>query len=133
MVKLQIIGHLGQDATVNNVNGKSVINFSVAHSEKFKNKEGIEVNKSVWVSCAYWTDKTNVVNYLKKGTQVYAEGAPEAKTYRNQNTNEVMPQLSLRVTSIQLLSSNKTQNTNQDNTEFLNQPNGFEQTGETPF
>lgn len=133
MVKLQIIGHLGQDATVNNVNGKSVINFSVAHSEKFKNKEGIEVNKSVWVSCAYWTDKTNVVNYLKKGTQVYAEGAPEAKTYRNQNTNEVMPQLSLRVTSIQLLSSNKTQNNNQDNTEFLNQPNGFEQTGETPF
>jgi len=133
MVKLQIIGHLGQDATVNNVNGKSVINFSVAHSEKFKNKEGIEVNKSVWVSCAYWTDKTNVVNYLKKGTQVYAEGAPEAKTYRNQNTNEVMPQLSLRVTSIQLLSSNKTQNANQDNTEFLNQPNGFEQTGETPF
>ena len=133
MIRLQIIGHLGQDATVNNVNGKSVINFSVAHSEKFKNKEGIEVNKSVWVSCAYWTDKTNVVNYLKKGTQVYAEGAPEAKTYRNQNTNEVMPQLSLRVTSIQLLSSNKTQNNNQDNTEFLNQPNGFEQTGETPF
>lgn len=133
MVKLQIIGHLGQDATVNNVNGKNVINFSVAHSEKYKNKEGVEVNKSVWVSCAYWTDKTNVVSYLKKGTQVYAEGAPEAKTYRNQNTNEVMPQLSLRVTSIQLLSSNKTQNTNQDNTEFLNQPNGFEQTGETPF
>lgn len=133
MVKLQIIGHLGQDATVNNVNGKSVINFSVAHSEKYKNKEGVEVNKSVWVSCAYWTDKTNVVNYLKKGTQVYAEGAPEAKTYRNQTTNEVMPQLSLRVTSIQLLSSNKTQNTNQDNVEFLNQPNGFEQTGENPF
>lgn len=133
MVKLQVIGHLGQDATVNNVNGKTVINFSVAHSEKFKNKEGVEVNKSVWVSCAYWTDKTNVVSYLKKGTQVYAEGAPEAKTYRNQATNEVMPQLSLRVTSIQLLSSNKNSSNTTENTEFLNQPNGFELTSENPI
>jgi single-strand DNA-binding protein len=132
MIKLQVIGHLGQDATVNNVNGKTVINFSVAHSEKFKNKEGVEVNKSIWVSCAYWTDRTNVVNYLKKGTQVYAEGAPEAKTYRNQNTNEIVPQLSLRVTSIQLLSSNKVVNSN-DNSNFISQPNGFEQTEETPF
>ena len=40
MIKMQVIGHLGQDATVNNVNGKSVINFSVAHSEKYKNKDG---------------------------------------------------------------------------------------------
>ena len=132
MIKLQVIGHLGQDATVNNVNGKTVINFSVAHSEKFKNKEGAEVNKSVWVSCAYWTERTNVVNYLKKGTQVYAEGAPEAKTYRNQNTNEIVPQLSLRVTSIQLLSSNKVVNSN-DSSNFISQPNGFEQTEETPF
>ena len=131
MIKLQVIGHLGQDATVNNVNGKNVINFSVAHSEKFKNKEGVDVNKSVWVSCAYWTEKTNVASYLKKGTQVFVEGSPEAKTYRNQNTNEVMPQLSLRVVSIQLLSSNKT--TTQSNTDFINQPNDFEQTDENPF
>lgn len=133
MIKLQLIGHLGQDATVNEVNGRKVINFSVAHSEKYKNKEGVEVNKSVWVSCAYWTDKTSVVNYLKKGTQVYAEGAPEAKTYRNQTTNEVMPQLSLRVTSIQLLSSNKNSSNTTENTEFLNQPNGFELTSENPI
>lgn len=129
MIKLQIIGHLGQDASVNNVNGKNVINFSVAHSEKFKNKEGVEVNKSVWVSCAYWTEKTNVALYLKKGTQVYVEGTPEAKTYRNQNTNEVMPQLSLRVNSIQLLSSTKS--SQQD--EIVNQNNSFEQTDENPF
>lgn len=132
MIKLQIIGHLGQDATVNNVNGKTVINFSVAHSEKFKNKDGAEVNKSIWVSCAYWTDRTAIAPYLKKGGQVYVEGYPEAKTYRNQNTNEVMPQLSLRVSSIQLLSSAKPSQ-EQNNTDFINQPNGFEQTDEQPF
>jgi single-strand DNA-binding protein len=122
MIKMQVIGYLGQDATVNTVNGKTVINFSVAHSEKYKNKDGIEVDKSVWVSAAYWTDRVNVAMYLKKGTQVYLEGSPEAKTYTNKN-NEVIPQLQIRVASLNLLSSLKTQGTGQD---FLTQPNGFE-------
>lgn len=132
MIKMQLIGHLGQDAVVNNVNGKTVINFSIAHSEKFKNKEGVEVNKSVWVSAAYWTDRTAVAPYLKKGSQVYVEGSPEAKTYRNQNTNEVMPQLSLRVTSIQLIGGTKPSNTEPQN-DFISQPNGFELTEEQPI
>ena len=119
---MQVIGHLGQDATVNTVNGKTVINFSVAHSEKYKNKDGIEVDKSVWVSAAYWTDRVNVGMYLKKGTQVYLEGTPEAKTYTNKN-NEVIPQLQIKVASLNLLSSSKTQGAGQD---FLTQPNGFE-------
>ena len=132
MIKLQLIGHLGQDATVNDVNGRKVINFSVAHSEKYKNKEGVEVNRTTWASCAYWTEKVNLAMYLKKGTQVYIDGYPEAKTYRNSNTNEVMPQLAVRVASLQLLSSNnKTEQT--QNNDFLNQPNGYEQSDDQPF
>ena len=36
MLKLQSICRLGQDAVVNNVNGRTVINFSAAYSEKYK-------------------------------------------------------------------------------------------------
>jgi single-strand DNA-binding protein len=122
MIKMQIIGFIGQDATINNVNGKSVINFSVAHSEKYKTKDGLEVDKSIWANCAYWSDRINVAMYLKKGTQVYVEGTPEAKTYTNKN-NEVIPQLQIRVAVLNLLSSSKTQGAGQD---FLTQPNGFE-------
>lgn len=131
MIKLQLIGHLGQDATVNDVNGRKVINFSVAHSEKYKNKEGVEVNRTTWASCAYWTDRVNLALYLKKGTQVYIDGYPEAKTYRNSNTNEVMPQLAVRVASLQLLSSGSKENN--QGSDFLNQPNGYEQTDEQPL
>ena len=125
---MQVIGHLGQDATVNNVSGKSVINFSIAHSEKYKNKDGVEVNKSIWVSAAYWTDRTAIAPYLKKGTQVYLEGVPEAKTYTNKN-NETLPQLNVRVISLTLLSSSKPVS----NDHFLSQPNGFEATNENPL
>ncbi len=67
MIKLQIIGNLGKDATTNTVNGKNVINFSVAHTEKFTSN-GEKKEKTTWVECAYWTDKTAISPYLKKGT-----------------------------------------------------------------
>ena len=105
MLRISTIGRLGQDAVVNTVNGKNVINFSVAYSEKFKNQQGEDSEKTTWVSCAYWTEKLNIANYLKKGTLVYVEGKPEAKSYQNK-TNEVVPQLHCRIALVQLLSSN---------------------------
>jgi len=107
MIRISVIGRLGQDAVVNDVNGKTVINFSMAYSEKFKNQQGQDVDKTTWVSCAYWTDKLNVANYLKKGTLIYMEGKPEAKTYLNDKNKETVAQLHSRVSNIQLLSSSK--------------------------
>lgn len=112
MLKADVIGHIGQDATVNNVNGKVVINFSVCHTEKYKDKNGVDTSKSTWLSCSYWSDRTAIVQYLKKGTQVYVCGQPDAKTYSGKN-GEAIPQLTLRVQSIQLLGS--TQNRNEGN------------------
>jgi single-strand DNA-binding protein len=102
MIKLQVIGHLGKDCVVNNVNGKNVINFSVAHAEKFKDAQGQQKDKTIWVECAYWTDRTAIAPYLKKGTQVYAEGTPDIRNY---TTNDGRPgsSLSLRISSVQLL------------------------------
>ena len=101
---MQVIGNLTRDAIVNNVSGKSVINFSVAHNEKYKNSNGEIVDKSVFVDCAYWTDKTAIAPYLKKGTQVYVEGQPEASKYDTKD-GSVGVKLTLRVSSVQLLGS----------------------------
>lgn len=106
MIKLTAIGHLGKDATVNNVNGKNVINFSVAHTEKWKDAQGTQQEKTVWIDCAYWTDKTAISPYLLKGTQVYVEGTPEVRTYQTQDGSTKATQ-SVRVSSIQLLGGGK--------------------------
>jgi len=83
MIRISVIGRLGQDATVNNVNEKTVINFSMAYSEKYKNQQGQDVDRTTWVSCAYWTDKTNVASYLKKGTLIepLSIRAPSSSNY----------------------------------------------------
>lgn len=102
MIRLQVIGHLGKDGVVNNVNGKNVINFTVAHSEKYRDAQGVQKDKTLWVDCAYWTEKTAIAPYLKKGTQVYAEGVPDIKTYTTADGRQGST-LSLRILNVQLL------------------------------
>jgi len=104
MIKLIAIGHLGKDATANTVNSKNVINFSVAHTEKYKDAQGVQQTKTTWLECSWWTDKTAIVPYLKKGTQVYVEGQPEAQSYQT-NDGRTGVKLALRVSSVQLLGS----------------------------
>jgi single-strand DNA-binding protein len=111
MIKLQVIGNLGKDCVTNTVNGKSVINFNVAHTEKFRDAQGNQKDKTIWVDCAYWTDKTAIAPYLRKGTQVFVEGSPEVKTFPK-NDGTTGASLSLRISSVQLL-GNRSDNTTQ--------------------
>ena len=104
MIKLQVIGNLGKDCTTNNVNGRTVMNFNVAHTERFKDAQGNQQERTTWVECAYWSDRTAVAPYLKKGTQVYVEGTPEVRTYAK-NDGTTAASLTLRVMNVQLLGS----------------------------
>lgn len=106
MLNTTLIGNIGKDAVLNNVNGKNVINFSIAHNEKYKDQNGVEINKTLWISCALWVEKTGILPYLKRGTLVYVEGKPDAKIYTGQDGKSVA-NLHLRVSHIELLSSKK--------------------------
>ena len=115
MIKLQIIGNLGTDCTTNEVSGRTVINFPVAHSEKYKDSQGNLKEKTIWVKCAYWTDRPAIAQYLKKGQLVYAEGSPEVEGYLNKD-NQNAASLRMNVFRIQLLGSKN------DNQEGSSQP-----------
>lgn len=112
MLKMQVIGNLGKDCIVNTVNGKNVINFTVAHTEKFKDGQGNQQEKTTWVECAYWAQSTGIAPYLQKGQSVYVEGTPELKTYQK-NDGTTGASLNLRVREVQLLGSAKGGNQNQ--------------------
>jgi single-strand DNA-binding protein len=104
MIKLTVIGNLGRDAVVRDVNGKSVISFSVAHTEKFKDSNGVQKEKTTWVECNYWSERTNLVPYIKKGNQVYVEGQPTIDIYESKDGQKAAS-VKLRVTQIQLLNN----------------------------
>jgi single-strand DNA-binding protein len=116
MIKLQIIGNLGKDCIFKEVNGKNVINFSVAHTERYKDSQGNQKERTTWVECAYWTERTAVSQYLTKGRTVYAEGSPEADAYSNKE-GQPAATLRMRVQNVQLLgtTNNEGNTSNQGN------------------
>lgn len=103
MIKMTMIGHLGKDAEVKIHGTESVINFSVAHTDKWRDGNGVEKQKTTWVSCSWWLENHSIAQYMKKGTQVYIEGIPEARVWKKDDKPE--PYLNMRVFSLQLLGS----------------------------
>lgn len=103
MLKGEIIGNIGSDAVEKDFNGQKSIMFSVAHSEKYKDSKGIQVEKTIWVSCFKHGDSA-IAQYLTKGTKVYIRGNISISTYKDKN-EIIQPNLSVSVSEIQLLSS----------------------------
>ncbi|MCX6265890.1 MAG: single-stranded DNA-binding protein [Bacteroidetes bacterium] len=113
MIKMQIIGNIGQNARVTDVNGRRSINFSVAHNKKYKDSEGVEVETTLWVNCSYWKNadqSTEIAKYLIPGTKVFVEGIPDVKLYKNKDGQQSVS-MNCMVTQIELLSAKKESDT----------------------
>ena len=102
MVKLDIIGHIGQDAKSEIFNGHTVIKFSIAHTEKRRDQQGNDNYHTIWVNCSYWTNKTGLIQYLKKGQQIFATGIPDVNSYTDK-TGKAKANLTLRISSIEII------------------------------
>jgi single-strand DNA-binding protein len=73
--KVILIGRLGQDPEIKNVNGKKVANFSIATTESYKDKNGQKVENTEWHNIVIWGGLADVVeSYVHKGDQLYLEG-----------------------------------------------------------
>ena len=106
MLSMVIIGNLGRDAEVKEVNGQKVIQFSVAHTSSYTNAQGQKVQSTTWVKCDLWKEKDAISQYLKKGTLVYVEGFPKVYAYQN-DQRQIVGNLQLKVQSVQLLGAAK--------------------------
>ncbi|TPG55491.1 single-stranded DNA-binding protein [Roseomonas nepalensis] len=86
--KVIILGSLGKDPEVRNFqNGGKVVNLRVATSERYKDREGNQQERTEWHSVAIFNEKLGEIaeRYLKKGSQVYLEGQLETRKW---TTNE---------------------------------------------
>lgn len=105
MLKLTVIGHLGQDAVVKTFGTASFISFSVAHTDKYKDSQGVEHEKTQWISCLKRIgENSSLTAYLKKGTKVYVEGRFTVRLFESQASNSPQIALNLDVSYLELLS-----------------------------
>lgn len=110
---MQVLGNLGKDAVLHMHGTDSVLNFSVAHTEKYKDSNGQLVQKTTWVECSWWVDSRSTVGqYLKKGVMVWAEGRPDSRPWETKDGKKASS-LTLRVFTLQLCGGGQRDNQQQ--------------------
>lgn len=74
--KFQGIGNLGRDPEVRAMpNGDKVASCSVAITERFKNKQGEQVESTEWINLVCYRRQAEILQqYVRKGSSIYFEG-----------------------------------------------------------
>ena len=87
--KVILVGNLGKDPEVRRMqNGDAVVNFSIATSESWKDKNtGERKEKTEWHNVVVFNDGIAKVaeQYLKKGMKVYIEGSLQTRSWEDQS------------------------------------------------
>lgn len=88
--KAMLIGHLGADPDQKYTqSGVAVCNFSVATSERWKDKDGQQQENTEWHRIVVWKKLAEVCNqYLHKGSKIYVEGKIQTRKWQDQNGND---------------------------------------------
>lgn len=81
--KAIIVGRIGQDLELKRTqSGMAFCNFTVATSEKYKDKSGQSQEKTEWHRIVTWGKIAELCSqYLSKGRQVYLEGSITTRSW----------------------------------------------------
>ncbi len=85
--KAIILGNLGRDPEVKQTpSGQSVCKFSMATTERWKDKEGQKQERTEWHNIVVWGKQAELCGqYLAKGRQAYVEGRINTRSYDDKN------------------------------------------------
>ena len=85
--KVILVGNLGADPELRYTgSGTAVCNLSVATSEKYKDRDGNDVENTEWHRVVAWARLAEICGeYLKKGSQVYIEGQLQTRSYEDKD------------------------------------------------
>lgn len=91
MNRVTIIGRVGRDPEAREFsNGGRVVSFSVATSERWKDKSGERKEKTAWHNIQIFNENLGKIaeQYLRKGSEVAIEGQIEYREYTDKDGNQ---------------------------------------------
>lgn len=88
--KVILIGNLGKDPELRYTpNSQAVASFSLATTEKWKDKDGQAQERTEWHNIVAWGKQAEICKeYLKKGSPVYVEGRIQHRSYDDKEGNK---------------------------------------------
>lgn len=104
--KITIVGYLGKDPEIKYLtSGDGICSFSVATTERKKDKSGDYQDSTLWFRVNVWGKQGEACNqYLSKGSQVYVCGRLSQQTYTDRDGN-VRTSLDVRADDVQFLTT----------------------------
>jgi single-strand DNA-binding protein len=87
--KIMIVGYLGRDPELRYTpDGTPVCNFTIATTERKKDKSGEFQDVTTWFRVNLWRRQAEIASqYLSKGKQVYVEGRLSQSEYQDRDGN----------------------------------------------
>ena len=88
--KVILVGNLGKDPELRYTpSGTAVCTFSLATTDRFKNKQGEQQERTEWHNIVVWAGLAEICGkYLTKGKQIYIEGRIQNRSYDDRDGNK---------------------------------------------
>lgn len=102
MLKIEMIGNLGADVEVRDVNGSKFASFRMAHTDKWTNQNGEEKESTIWVDVTVNNTESKVLQYLKSGVKVFVRGIGRLRVYSSQKDRCMKAGLTIIANEIEL-------------------------------
>jgi single-strand DNA-binding protein len=122
--KVMLIGHLGSDPELRTTtSGQSVVNFTVATNENFKDGSGNLQERTEWHRIVVWGKLAEICSqYLKKGRQVYIEGRLQTRSWDDTKSGEKKYATEIVCTDMQMLGAGRDQGGSEGGGQGYGQP-----------
>lgn len=118
-----LLGNVGNDPDVRQIptNGSTVVNFSLATSESWRDKNtGNQETRTEWHRCVAFGKLADIISeYVRKGSKIYVEG--QLRTRRWEKDGVDMYTTEIVASEMQMLDSRGCQQNNGDNN-YQNSP-----------
>ena len=104
--KVILLGNVGKDPEVKFLpSGQPVANFSIATSERFKDKSGEFQERTEWHNLVAYARLAEIVrDYVKKGSKLYAEGRLTTRSWDDKDTGKKVYRTEIVLAELSLLS-----------------------------
>ena len=107
--KLTLLGRVGSDIELRDHNGTPVANFSMATTKTWQDKNNGKQEKTTWHNIVVWGGLTKVLDYVKKGHQLFVEGELDKQEYEKDGQKRIS--VKVQAQNIRLLDNNKNEST----------------------
>ncbi|MCU0349723.1 MAG: single-stranded DNA-binding protein [Flavobacterium sp.] len=87
--RVQLIGHVGQEPEIKNLESGRVANFTIATNENYTNAKGEKVEQTEWHRVSAWGKTVDIIEkFVTRGTHVALDGKLTHRSYEDKEGNK---------------------------------------------